>query len=142
MLFPPTTRTGSCTRIELATRDDGFPVVFWTGMHGGEDASGTAFPLLPNGPGMPLLGEHAHRLYTRPHLRGHRLIAGADGVATGQGWSTRFVQDSFDMSDTRLTVTASDADAGLKLVAEFESVAGGALRGRYAVSNIAPGPTW
>jgi alpha-galactosidase len=139
MLFPPKTRTGPCTRIELATRDDGFPVVFWTGLHGGEDSSGNAFPLLPNGPGMPLLGEHAHRLYTRPHLRGHRLVVGADGVATGQGWSTRFVQESLDVSDTRLTVTASDADAGLKLVAEFESVAGGALRGRYTVSNTAPG---
>lgn len=139
MLFPPMTRTGPCTRIELATRDDGFPVVFWTGLHGGDDASGNVFPLLPNGPGMPLLGEHAHRLYTRPHLRGHRLVAGADGVATGQGWSTRFVQDSLDMSDTRLTMTASDADAGLTLLAEFESVAGGALRGRYTVSNTAPG---
>ena len=61
-------------------------------------------PSVQNGPGMPLLGEHAHGLFTRPHLRGHRL---ADGAArTGADWSTRFVTDDVDVDDDRLTLTA------------------------------------
>ncbi len=60
-------------------------------------------PPVQNGPGMPLLGEHAHGLFTRPHLRGHRLGDGA--TRTGADWSTRFVTDDVvAVEDDRLTL--------------------------------------
>jgi alpha-galactosidase len=139
MLFPSATRTGPCTRLELVTGDDGFPVILWTGLLDADPGPGVGYPIVANGPALPLFGEHSRALYTRPHLRGHRLVAGADVVTTGQDWSTRFVCETVDADDVRLTVRASDAEAGLAMVAELEPMAGGALRGRFTVTNKAPG---
>jgi alpha-galactosidase len=126
MLFPhePSSTT---TGIELVRDDEGFPVVLGTGLLGA-DQSGA--PLLRNGPGMPLLGEHARGLFTRPHLRGHR--------AGGRDWSTRFSCQSLDVSGDRLRVELVDAVAGLDLRAEIESVTGGALRVRHRLTNLGP----
>jgi alpha-galactosidase len=81
---------------------------------------------------MPLLGEHGHVRYTRPHLRGHRL--GPDGTA-GRAWSTRFITDTFLVEDDRLHLTATDADAQLGAELEVESLPGGSLRGRWSLTN-------
>ncbi|KQT91516.1 hypothetical protein ASG49_10865 [Marmoricola sp. Leaf446] len=123
MLFPPRPSAGT-TGIELVREHDGFPVVLAVGLLG-DDASG--LPLLPNGPGLPLLGEHARGRYTRPHLRGHR-----DG---GAGWSTRFECVDLTHDDTTLRVTLRDQQAGLDLLTEAETLPGGALRLRHVLTN-------
>jgi alpha-galactosidase len=146
MLFPSPTSSSSSgtprTCLELDGSGDDLPVVLWTGLaaDGETDGAGSGLPRVPNGPGMPLLGEHARGLFTRPHLRGHRVAPEGANLAAGLSWSTRFVRDTLEAADERLRLTAADQAAGLSLVAELETVAGGALRGRYTVTNDGPGP--
>ena len=128
MLFPRDPQA-TTTSIELVREHDGFPVVLATGLLGG-DASG--LPLLPNGPGLPLLGEHAHGRLTRPHLRGQR--------SGGRDWSTRFACEAVDVVDGRLRIELVDKAAALGLVTEAESVPGGALRLRHVLTNTGPDP--
>ncbi len=123
MLFPRDAKA-TTTGIELDRGHDGFPVVLAVGLLGA-DASG--LPLLPNGPGLPLLGEHARGRFTRPHLRGQR-----DG---GRAWSTRFSCTSLEEVDSRLRIELVDDVAELGLVTEVESVPGGALRMRHTLTN-------
>ncbi len=123
MLFPRDPKA-TTTGIELDRGHDGFPVVLAVGLLG-DDASG--LPLLPDGPGLPLLGEHARGWFTRPHLRGQR-----DG---GRDWSTRFTCTSLEEVDSRLRIDLLDDGAGLGLVTEVESVPGGALRLRHTLTN-------
>ena len=120
MLFPRERGSGA-TGIELVRDQDGFPVLVGTGLLDGE---GSGLPLLPYGPGLPLLGEHAHGRYTRPHLRGQR--------AGGRDWSTRFDCSSLEDVDGVLRLELEDKTAGLALVTEVESLTGGALRVRHA----------
>ena len=110
MLFPRDPQA-TTTSIELVREHDGFPVVLATGLLGG-DASG--LPLLPNGPGLPLLGEHAHARLTRPHLRGQR--------SGGRDWSTRFACEAVDVVDGRLRIELVDKAASLGLATEAESL--------------------
>lgn len=124
MLFPRDPEA-TATGIELVREDDGFPVVLATGLLG-SDASG--LPLLPNGPGLPLLGEHARGRFTRPHLRGQR-----DG---GRAWSTKFTCTSVEEVDGALRVELVDRAAALRVITEVQSVPGGALRVRHTVVNI------
>ena len=128
MLFPRDPQA-TTTSIELVREHDGFPVVLATGLLGG-DASG--LPLLPNGPGLPLLGEHAHGRLTRPHLRGQR--------SGGRDWSTRFACEAVDVVDGRLRIELVDKAAALGLATEAESVPGGALRLRHVLTNTGPDP--
>ena len=128
MLFPRDPQA-TTTSIELVREHDGFPVVLATGLLGG-DASG--LPLLPNGPGLPLLGEHAHGRLTRPHLRGQR--------SGGRDWSTRFACETVDVVDGRLRIELVDKAASLGLATEAESVPGGALRLRHVLTNTGPDP--
>jgi alpha-galactosidase len=123
MLFPRQAGSGA-TGIELVHDQDGFPVLVGTGLLG-DAASG--LPLLPHGPGLPLLGEHARGLFTRPHLRGHR--------SGGRDWSSRFDCGSVEEFDGRLRIELEDKAAGLALVTEAESLAGGALRLRHTLTN-------
>ncbi len=125
MLFPrdPLATT---TSIELVREHDGFPVVLAAGLLG-VDSSG--LPLLPNGPGLPLLGEHARGRFTRPHLRGHR-----DG---GRDWSTKFACTAIEEVAGTLRVDLVDTTAGLGLVTEVESLPGGSLRLRHTLTNLA-----
>jgi len=123
MLFPRDPQA-TTTGIELDRGHDGFPVVLAVGLLG-DDASG--LPLLANGPGLPLLGEHARGRFTRPHLRGQR-----DG---GRDWSTRFTCTSLEEVDSRLRIELVDEGAGLGLVTEVEPVPGGALRLRHTLTN-------
>ncbi len=109
--------------------------MLWAG-HVAGAPSPAGLPATDKGPGMPLLGEHAHALYTRPHLRGHRLGPGG----AGRSWTTRFATDRLDVADERLVVEASDPDAGLALVLDLESLVGGSLRGRWTLTNTGDAP--
>ena len=148
MLFPGASATGPVTRVRIETGDDGFPVVLWTGLLDLDDLGdgpSAAAPGQPveNGPGVPLLGEHSRGLFTRPHLRGHRVDASGTRPATGLSWSPRLVcedtRESIDDGVPRLTIRAADEQAGIAVVTELESVPGGALRMRHTVTNTAPG---
>ncbi|MDX6327533.1 MAG: alpha-galactosidase, partial [Nocardioidaceae bacterium] len=140
MLFPTHAVLGAATRIELEQDEDGYPVLLWTGLLDAAYAGSGAVPLQANGPGLPLLGEHARGLFTRPHLRGHRVLtAGGEETSHGRDWSTRFTREDLVVDDRRLTVTAVDASAGLRMVTELQSVPGGALRGRCTLTNTARG---
>jgi len=123
MLFPRDPQA-TTTSIELDRGDDDFPVVLAVGLLG-DDVSG--LPLLPNGPGLPLLGEHSRGVLTRPHLRGQR-----DG---GRDWSTRFTCTSLEEHESRLRIELADEAAGLGLVTDVEPVPGGALRLRHTLTN-------
>ncbi|MCW2765905.1 MAG: glycoside hydrolase clan [Nocardioides sp.] len=138
MLFPLGGPSGPLTCVELDTSGDGLPRVVWAGPATDGAPRCGGLPVAPNGPGMPLLGEHAHGRFTRPHLRGHRFDP-ATGTG-GEAWTTRFVADQLAVSDTTLRLTAADAAAGLALVFELDSVPGGALRGRCTVTNTADTP--
>ncbi|MGZ4486747.1 MAG: alpha-galactosidase [Nocardioides sp.] len=130
MLFP--SATGPTTCLELDTSGDGLPRVVWTGpTPSGVDPAPTGTP--PRGPGMPLLGEHAHGRYTRPHLRGHRTEAGPAGA----GWTTRFTSRDITTTETTLRLEAADEHAGLELALDLESVPGGSLRARWTLTNTA-----
>ncbi len=123
MLFPPEPHSAT-TGIELVRDHDGFPVVVATGLLGADDSG---VPLLPNGPGMPLLGEHARGRYTRPHLRGQR--------SGGRDWSTKFACEAVQIDGDHLRVELVDKGAGLAVLSEVESVPGGALRLRHTLTN-------
>ncbi|MCW2820241.1 MAG: glycoside hydrolase clan [Marmoricola sp.] len=123
MLFPRDPQA-TTTGIELVRDHDGFPVVVAAGLLGA-DSSG--LPLLPHGPGLPLLGEHARGRFTRPHLRGQR-----DG---GRDWSTRFDCAGIVEGENGLRVRLVDKAAALGLVTEVESVPGGVLRVRHTLTN-------
>jgi alpha-galactosidase len=133
MLFPRrNVAHHASTGLDLEWSQSGLPQVTWLG----HVPSGVSAHDLVAAPGlarrMPLLGEHSHVRYTRPHLRGHRL--GPDGTA-GRAWSTRFITDSSVVEDDRLHLTATDADAQLRVQLELESLPGGSLRGRWTLTN-------
>ncbi|WP_439936869.1 alpha-galactosidase [Nocardia sp. N13] len=135
MLFPPTTTTTDHPRlaIELDPAGDLLPRILWAGTTTSTTAGPSGYPSTFRGPGVPLLGEHAHELFTRPHLRGHR-VGGSDAA-----WSTRFLVQDLDAGDSRLVVTAEDDAAGLRLTTELEALPGGLLRGRHTVRSTGAG---
>jgi alpha-galactosidase len=132
MLFPRAHR-GPHTAVTVEEVTEGLPVVSWLGEVPADTtmAADDGFVHVKNGPGLPLLGEHARGRFTRPHLRGHR-VGGGD-------WSTWFRTTSTKMDDTTYVVHAEDPAAGLALVHELEAVAGGGLRGRATVTNTGAG---
>ena len=136
MLFPPHSLDGSPQlTLELDTRGTLLPRILWAGVTTPLTSGPGGFPSTLRGPGVPLLGEHAHELFTRPHLRGHRVGAPGSDAA----WSTRFLVQSVDNDDTRLVVTAEDATAGLILTTALEVLPGGLLRGRHTVRSTGAG---
>ena len=112
MLFPRDPG-GHATSLELVQDPDGFPVLLATGLLG---AAESGLQLLPHGPGLPLLGEHARGLHTRPHLRGHR--------AGGRDWSTLFSCTSLSAIDQALHIELEDKTAALRVVTEAETAPG------------------
>lgn len=126
MLFPPIgdQRTG----IRIHPSDDGLPLVDWTGPLRAGDREGD--DAVASARSMRVLGEHAHHQFTRPHLRGHR---------DGRDWSTLFRTVDLVHDDASLRLTATDDDAGLALLLELESLAGGGLRGRHTLTNTGAG---
>jgi len=144
MLFPARSpQAGAVTRLVIDTQPDRLPVVRWAGVAGPEvDPAGGLVGLLGPRRGVPTLVEQAHGAYERPGLRGHRLAdepGGARDVA-GRAWSTRFEPVATEESEDTLVVTARDPRAGLSLRTEIESLPGGALRLRHALTNDAATP--
>ena len=136
MLFPPRSLDGSPQlTLELDTRGDLLPRILWAGVATPATAVAGGYPSTFRGPGVPLLGEHAHELFTRPHLIGHRV----DAPGSDAAWSTRFVVDEVVEADDRLEVRASDATAGLGLFVELEALPGGLLRARHTITSTGPG---
>ncbi|MCW2739200.1 alpha-galactosidase [Nocardioides sp.] len=136
MLFPPRSPDGCpWLALELDTDGDLLPRILWAGVATPTTAAPAGYPSTFRGPGVPLLGEHAHELFTRPHLSGHRTGAPGSDAA----WSTRFVLDHVEESDSRLVVRAGDAAAGLTLTTELEGLPGGLLRGRHVLRSTGPG---
>jgi alpha-galactosidase len=136
MLFP--TSDGRRTRVQLEQSDDRLPLVLWTGIAAPHERA-EEWPAHPLDPTMPLLGEHSQGRFTRPHLRGHRVHLDGGASAAGSSWTHRFTADDVRRTDELLVLTATDADAGLRLTFELEALVGGSLRARYAVTNTAPG---
>lgn len=136
MLFPPAGEPR--TTLELLLDQDRLPLVTWSGL---SSPTMTDEPVRAGayGPEMPLLGEHAHFVFTRPHLRGQRLEPSSSRVA-GHDWSTRFHTDEVAADDQQLRLTASDGAAGLGLLTEVESLVGGSLRMRHTLTNTASTP--
>ena len=133
MLFPRrSTAQHAITVLDLEWSQSGLPRVTWLGHLPG----GISADAMVAAPGqvrhMPLLGEHGHVRYTRPHLRGHRL--GPDGTA-GRAWSTQFIPGTLVVAEDRLQLSATDADAQLSLELVLESLPGGSLRGRWSLTN-------
>ncbi|MFC5727567.1 MULTISPECIES: alpha-galactosidase [Nocardioides] len=139
MFFPDSSVPGPVTRVEYSRDDDGFPLLHWTGTLDAPPSTDASSARGGAGPGIPLLGEHARDLFTRPHLRGHRVQASGSEIATGQSWSTKLEVEQLDADGPRLVVRTRDAAAGLAVEMELESVAGGCLRGRCTVTNLADG---
>jgi alpha-galactosidase len=136
MLFPPRSLAEAPQlTLELDTGGDLLPRILWAGVTTPTTHGASGCPPIFRGPGVPLLGEHAHELFTRPHLRGHR--AGAPG--SDAAWSTRFLVRDVEATDTRLVLTAEDSTAGLTLTSELESLPGGLLRARHTVASTGPG---
>ncbi len=130
----PLVGTGPATRVVVSSCAPGdvLPHASWTGLwDGGTPGGGATRGRL----GMPLLGEHTHDLFTRPHLRGHRVRDGGHGL----DWSTRFEVTSVTSVAGRWVLEAADLAAGLALVLELESAAGGVLRARGTVRNAGHG---
>jgi alpha-galactosidase len=134
MLFP--SLDSPATALELSLPDEGLPLVLWTD-RASRSVGASGRPDVLHGPAMPLLGEHWRESFTRPHLRGYRLT---DDLRTGRDWSPRFLRDEVTADAQRLQVTAHDPTAELVVLVEFETVPGGALRGRCTVTNTGPTP--
>src|SRR5881394_1955056 len=120
MRFPiaDPTRAWPHTCIELDRPDSGMPKVTWFGHSRGSPDMAEGPAVVGPGSGMPLLGEHAHARFTRPHLRGHRL--GQHGA--GLSWTTRFSTRSLEITDGRLRLLAFDEAAELEVILEIESL--------------------
>lgn len=136
MLFPPPHPSApSRLTVELDTSGELLPRILWAGPATSTTAGPAGYPSTFRGPGGPLLGEHAHELFTRPHLRGHRV----DAPGSDAAWSTRFLVEDLSATDDTLTLTAYDDAAGLRLTTELQALPGGLLRGRHTVRSTGPG---
>ncbi len=129
------------TRVVLAPPpgDGTLPRATWTGLWRGTDPAEAGLAGADERLGVPLLGEHTHDLFTRPHLRGHRLRVDGTRVVTGTDWSTRFEVTAVESVPDRWRLEASDPAAGLDLALELESAPGGVLRTRGTVRNTGEG---
>src|SRR5688572_30147137 len=116
MLFP-SSPPFDCPQLtlELGAHGDMLPRILWTRVVASGTAEPSGYPSVFRGPGGPMLGEHAHELFTRPHLRGHRVRTsglrdsdGPDHQGVDAAWSTRFTRTQVESTATHLRITASD----------------------------------
>ncbi|MEI2714542.1 MAG: alpha-galactosidase [Nocardioides sp.] len=135
MLFPAHADTAT-TSLVWSEHDDRLATIHWVGAAQSGTSGACPTPLAINGPGLPLLGEHAHERFVRPHLRGHRLTT----AGPGRSWTPWFRPTSTESSEVSLTFTGRDEAAGLEVTVTYESLAGGALRGRASVTNLSADP--
>jgi alpha-galactosidase len=134
VIFPADSTDTVSTRIVLSTDDDGLPVVRWLGAVAADAAPDPQQITAAAGPwrGGALLVEHSRGTFTRPGLRGHRPRGGC--------WSTAFRVLAVHIEDRRLRIEALDESAGLRLLTDCESLAGGALRIRHVLTNVGDDP--
>lgn len=127
--------SSTVTAMVIASSVDALPILDWVGSLALDaspptDARGPVTPRVRRSPGLPLLGEQAHERLTRPHLRGHRM------GGSRSAWSPLFTTEEIEQNDARLRVVGSDPVAGLRVIWEAESLVGGSLRARCAVTNL------
>jgi alpha-galactosidase len=140
MIFP---EHGGGTRLVLDVETDRsrLPAVGWLGRASHLDDR--VRPLLAPRRASPLLVEHSRGSYLRPGLRGHRLQVPPGPTSrdiAGRDWSTAFVPADTRVDGDELVIEASDPAAGLALRTEVQALAGGALRARHVLTNIAAAP--
>lgn len=141
MLFPSASTTAKQqTRLMLseAKAGDDLPQVcsLWASTDGMSPVSGPAQKIGRT----PLLTEHSQDVYIHPGIEGQRILPHPNGISTGQDWSPRFILDRDpECSEQKLCMSAKDEDCGLALTTCIETLAGGSLRIRHTVRNIAPG---
>ncbi|MET9652184.1 alpha-galactosidase [Streptomyces sp. NPDC006460] len=145
LLFPdPDAAPQRRTTLLLQQVADELPAVMWCGVSPGPEGvawsaahgeraacAETAVPLLP---------EHWRGWYGRPGLSGHRLAEGTGTPPGGRDWAPSFTLDGVGAEGPVLTLRAKDDTAGLALVTEVESLCGGALRIRHALTNTGAAP--
>lgn len=140
VLFPDPATPGRTAIALAADGTGGLPVVSWLGVatSGAEAESWLAAGVSS----CALLPEHSRGWYFRPGLRGHRLAPGAspDGPAAGRDWSTAFRTTFAEATGERLWMDAVDETADLALRTEIQTLPGGALRIRHALTNTGPDP--
>ncbi|WP_236632676.1 alpha-galactosidase [Bifidobacterium xylocopae] len=84
--------------------------------------------------------EHALEVYLHPGIEGQRMMTDGATAALEGDWSPRFIVDREPDKDERcLAIHASDRYCGLELTTEVEALAGGSLRIRHTLRNVAPG---
>jgi alpha-galactosidase len=116
------------TGLVLVEHDHRLPTVAWYGVvQPGSAAEVAALDLAATS----LLPENSTGWYGRPGLSGHR------GGQQPGAWSTAFRPVSVAVEDRGATIEAIDDAAGLRLRSELEAVAGGLIRARHTVTNIA-----
>ncbi|MGR6917380.1 alpha-galactosidase [[Actinomadura] parvosata] len=113
----------------------GLPRVRHFGAGLGPVAGAGLLPALTS-PAPPLLPAQGDGWYGRPGLSGGR---------DGEHWPVRWTVDGIDVtaepgSGGSVTVTASDARAGLRLASELVMDGGGLVRMRHTLTNTATGP--
>jgi alpha-galactosidase len=129
------------TRIVLGRSDGGLATVHRVGLLDAFGAgTAAAIDATDGSPVTSLLDEHAGNRFTRPGLRGHRLAGGRPATAAGRDWSPVFVTVGLDVGGEELVVDAVAADAQLRLRTEIQSLPGGALRLRHALTNDGTDP--
>lgn len=138
------------TRLTLLVSDDGgLPLLGWLGTDSPGivdtdvartasrfSAARTAWDSWLVGSSPSICPQHAEGHLGQPALRGFRL--GAD--QTGTAWSPLFRESRIDSAADRLSITADDTSAGLRLEYTVEALAGGGLRMRSRVVNIGGTP--
>ena len=145
MIFPtPDDAAPHTTRLILdeASEPGRLPIVRWVGVADDSRASGPDPLALLTGRGSPMVVEQSRGAYERPGLRGHRVVSTTGGARDigGRGWTTAFRPAQITTLGTTLVIDAEDADAGLALRTDIETLPGGALRCRHTLTNLAPDP--
>jgi alpha-galactosidase len=140
MIFPA---AGPGTHLVLdADAEPGrLPITRWLGLLGDTAPEPALFGTRR---GAPLLLEHSRGSLLRPGLRGHRLAdpdAPDPRDVAGRSWSSAFVPSGpARMTEGELVLPAADAQAGLELRTDVQSLPGGALRIRHVLTNVAAAP--
>ncbi|MCO8273733.1 alpha-galactosidase [Actinoplanes sp. TRM 88003] len=118
------------TGLVLVEHADRLPTVAWCGVVDPATTAADHAALTPDG--LPLLPEGSHTWYGRPGLSGHR------GAGEPGAWSPWFVPTSIAVTPHHATIAAADKQAGLTLRTDVETVPGGLLRLRHALTNDGP----
>ncbi|NUR87943.1 MAG: alpha-galactosidase, partial [Nonomuraea sp.] len=135
--MPPVILSAAGVALVLDGDGPGLPRVRHFGAGLGPVAGADLAPaLLSLTAALPLLPDQGASWYGRP---------GLSGVRPGEHWPVRWTADDLDVtaepgSGGRVTVAASDAQAGLRLVSELVMDPSGVVTMRHTVTNTAASP--